>query len=110
MCLGIPGRIVEIWDEASGARMARVDFAGEERRVCLAYLPDLAVGEYTIAHAGFALTRLDEASALATLATMADYGVLGPGTRMSPAPEISNTEISNTEISDAGMPAAGGTR
>ena len=95
MCLGIPGRIVEIWDESSGARMARVDFAGEARRVCLAYLPDLAVGEYTIAHAGFALTRIDEESALATLATMADYGVLGPD-----AQAMQNTEIS----------AAGGTR
>jgi hydrogenase expression/formation protein HypC len=89
MCLGIPGRIVEIWDEASGARMARVDFAGEARRVCLAYLPDLAVGEYTIAHAGFALTRIDEADALATLATMADAGVLGPGARIATDTEVS---------------------
>jgi hydrogenase expression/formation protein HypC len=78
MCLGIPGRIIEVWDEESGARMARVGFPGEERRVCLSFLPDLQVGEYTIAHAGFAMTRLDEATALATLATMAEYGVFGP--------------------------------
>lgn len=77
MCLGIPGRIVEIWDEPSGARMARVAFAGEERRLCLAYLPDLQVGDYTIAHAGFALTRVDEAVARQTIATMAEYGVFG---------------------------------
>lgn len=82
MCLGIPGRIVEIWDEPSGARMAYVEFPTEEagteiRRLCLAYLPDLQIGEYTIAHAGFALTRIDEASALVTIATMADYGVFG---------------------------------
>ncbi|MCW2719878.1 HypC/HybG/HupF family hydrogenase formation chaperone [Pseudonocardia sp.] len=75
MCLGIPGRIVEIWDEPSGARMAHVDFQGETRRLCLAYLPDLAIGEYTIAHAGFALSRIDEASALVTVATMTEYGV-----------------------------------
>lgn len=77
MCLGIPGRIVEIWDEPSGARMARVAFAGDERRLCLAYLPDLQVGDYTIAHAGFALTRVDEAVALQTIATMVEYGVFG---------------------------------
>ena len=82
MCLGIPGRIIEIWDEESGARMARVEFrqagdAVEVRRICLAYLPDLQVGDYTIAHAGFALTRIEEASALETIATMAEYGVFG---------------------------------
>jgi hydrogenase expression/formation protein HypC len=77
MCLGIPGRIVEIWDEDSGARMARVQLPGEVKKICLAYLPDLAIGEYTIAHAGFALSRIDEATAMATLATMAEYGVFG---------------------------------
>jgi len=79
MCLGIPGRVVEVWDEASGARMARVAFPGEERQVCLSFLPDLAVGQYTIVHAGFALTAMDEATALATLETMAEYGVFDQG-------------------------------
>jgi hydrogenase expression/formation protein HypC len=77
MCLGIPGKIVKIWDEPSGARMADVEFRGEVRKLCLAYLPDLEIGDYTIAHAGFALSRIDEASALATIATMAEYGVFG---------------------------------
>jgi hydrogenase expression/formation protein HypC len=84
MCLGIPGKITEVWDEESGARMARVEFrqAGdgvEVRRICLAYLPQLQVGDYTIVHAGFALTRIDEASALEIIATMAEYGVFGQG-------------------------------
>ncbi len=57
--------------------MARVEFPGEVKRLCLAYLPDLQVGEYTIAHAGFALSRIDEDSARLTLATMAEYGVFG---------------------------------
>ncbi len=82
MCLGIPGRIVEIWDEPSGARMAHVDFPTasgevETRRLCIAYLPDLQIGDYTIAHAGFALTKIDEASARVTIATMTEYGVFG---------------------------------
>ncbi|MDN5861490.1 MAG: HypC/HybG/HupF family hydrogenase formation chaperone [Pseudonocardia sp.] len=79
MCLAIPGRVAEVWNEDSGARMALVQFPGEERRLCLAYLPDLRVGEYTIGHAGFALSRIDEDSARITLATMAEYGVLGDG-------------------------------
>ena len=77
MCLGIPGKIVEIWDEPSGARMAHVEFPGETLRLCLAYIPDLQIGDYTIAHAGFALSRIDEASARVTVATMTEYGVFG---------------------------------
>jgi hydrogenase expression/formation protein HypC len=98
MCLGIPGRIIEIWDEDSGARMARVEFrqAGptvEVRRICLAYLPDLQVGDYTIAHAGFALTRIEEASALETIATMAEYGVFGQ------AAEIASAGVGGRDVS-----------
>lgn len=78
MCLGIPSRITEVWDEG-GTRMAHVDAVGETRRVCLAYLPDLTVGDYTVVHAGFALTRLDEESALATLDMMRDFAVIADG-------------------------------
>ena len=44
--------------------------------MCLAYLPDMEIGEYTIVHAGFALTRLDEVSANETLKMFADLGFL----------------------------------
>jgi len=77
MCLGIPGRIAEVWTEESGAKMARVEFPGETKRVCLAYLPDLQVGDYTIIHAGFALTRVDEETARSTLELMVEYDVVG---------------------------------
>jgi hydrogenase expression/formation protein HypC len=77
MCLGIPGKIIEIWDSPDGGRFAKVAFGDEVRSACLAYLPDLAVGDYTILHAGFALTRIDEQSAKTTLATMREYGVFG---------------------------------
>lgn len=76
MCLGIPGRIAEVWDE-NGAKMARVEFPSETKKVCLAYLPDLQVGDYTIIHAGFALTKLDEETARNTLELMTQYDVLG---------------------------------
>jgi len=75
MCLGVPGRIEEIWD-AEGTRMARVDFGGVSKDVCLAYLPDLAVGDYTIVHVGFAISQVDEASAQETLRLFEEIGVL----------------------------------
>ena len=56
--------------------MAYVDFGGAVKDVCLAYLPDIEVGDYTIVHAGFALTRLDERSALQTLEMFQALGVL----------------------------------
>ena len=77
MCLGIPGRIIEIWDQPDGGRFAKIEFGDQVKTACLAYLPDLAVGDYTIVHAGFALTRIDEESAKVTLETMREYGVFG---------------------------------
>lgn len=75
MCLGVPGRIDEIW-EADGTRMASVDFGGVRKEVCLAYLPDAIVGDYTIVHVGFALTRIDEKSAMETLELFKSVGLL----------------------------------
>lgn len=62
---------------AGGGRFAKVAFGDQVKTACLAYLPDLAVGDYTILHAGFALTRIDEESARITIATMREYGVFG---------------------------------
>lgn len=75
MCLAVPGKILEI-EERDHTRMAKVDFGGVVKDVCLAYLPDITVGEYTIVHVGFAIQRLDEASALETLALFASLGIL----------------------------------
>ena len=74
MCLGIPGRVTRIY-EADGVRMGQVDFAGIIKDVCLAYVPEIAVGDYTIVHVGFAITRLDEASAQESLRLFAELGV-----------------------------------
>jgi hydrogenase expression/formation protein HypC len=75
VCLGIPGRITRTWLDR-GTPMASVDFGGAVKDVCLAYLPDIEIGDYAVVHAGFALTRLDEESALATLAMFAELGIL----------------------------------
>lgn len=75
MCLAVPGRVVEIRVE-DDTRMGKVDFGGVIKDVCLAYLPDLQVGEYTIVHVGFALQRLDEESAMQSLELYKSLGAL----------------------------------
>jgi len=75
MCLAVPGKIISI-EERDETRMAKVDFGGVVKDVCLAYLPEIQVGDYTIVHVGFALQKLDEASALETLALFESLGVL----------------------------------
>jgi hydrogenase expression/formation protein HypC len=66
MCLGIPGKILEIHLE-NGIRMAKIDFGGVVREACLEAIPDAQVGQYTIVHAGFGLNLLSEEEARETL-------------------------------------------
>ncbi|MFF3336310.1 HypC/HybG/HupF family hydrogenase formation chaperone [Streptomyces sp. NPDC002888] len=75
MCLAVPGRVVGIEDR-DGTRMARVDFGGVVKEVCLAYVPEAQVGEYVIVHVGFALQRLDEESARSSLELFEQLGLL----------------------------------
>jgi hydrogenase expression/formation protein HypC len=77
MCLGIPGKVTEIRDEA-GLAMGRVDFGGVRKDACLAYLPEVAVGDYVIVHVGFAISRVDEDEALRTLEVLDAMGVMAP--------------------------------
>jgi hydrogenase expression/formation protein HypC len=73
MCLAVPGKVLEVWD-SDGTRMANVDFGGVLKEVCLEFVPDIAIGDYAIVHVGFALQRLDEKSALETLALFEQMG------------------------------------
>ena len=57
MCLGVPARIEETY-EKDGLKMARVDFGGVSREVCLDYVPEARVGDYCIIHVGFAISLL----------------------------------------------------
>jgi len=75
MCLGIPGRIVEVGPEGL-MRMGKVDFGGVVREVCLAYVPEAQLGDYVIVHIGFAISQLDEEEAHETLKLMAEMGIL----------------------------------
>jgi hydrogenase expression/formation protein HypC len=67
MCLGIPGKVIEITGEGM-ARTGKVDFDGMVKDVNLAFVPDIEVGDFAIVHVGFAITQLDERAALETLA------------------------------------------
>jgi hydrogenase expression/formation protein HypC len=71
MCLAIPARVVQI--EAGDE--ALVDLGGVRKRISLALVDGVAVGDYVIVHVGYALTRLDADEAEKTLALMAEAGL-----------------------------------
>jgi hydrogenase expression/formation protein HypC len=75
MCLAIPGKVEEILAEGD-LRIGWVNFGGIRKKVCLDYVPDVEVGDYTIVHVGFALSKIDEATALQTLDDFRQMGVL----------------------------------
>ena len=76
MCLGIPGKIVEMYG-TEGLPMGVVDFGGVRREVCLAYVADeIAVGDYAIVHVGFAISRVDEEEARRTYDVLREMGEL----------------------------------
>jgi hydrogenase expression/formation protein HypC len=72
MCLGVPGRIldVEVPEDRPDLRTGTVDFGGVRRPVCLAYTPEAKVGDYVIVHVGFAISQVDEDEAARTLAVL----------------------------------------
>lgn len=74
MCLAIPGRIERIVADPSGERSAVVEYPGEQRTVSLLYLPDVAVGDYVVVQAGFAIRRLTPAQAKETFDAMEEAG------------------------------------
>ncbi len=84
MCLAVPGQIIDVREE-QGTRMATISFDGIQKDVCLAYLPDIDVGDYAIVHVGFAISKIDEASALETLQMFKDLGILEEELGIEPA-------------------------
>ncbi len=59
MCLGIPGKVLEIREQDS-LPMGRVEFGGIVKEICLAYVPEAQVGDYVLVHVGFAISKIDE--------------------------------------------------
>ncbi|MDR3458878.1 MAG: HypC/HybG/HupF family hydrogenase formation chaperone [Verrucomicrobiae bacterium] len=63
MCLAIPGKIERIVGDNPLTRTGRINFGGVIKEASLAYVPEALAGDYVIVHAGFALSRVDEAEA-----------------------------------------------
>ncbi len=80
MCLGVPGKIIEIFT-AGTLHMAKIDFGGVIREACIETLPEAKVGDYTIIHAGFALSLLSEEDAQLTLDTLREVAELNGDTQ-----------------------------
>ena len=66
MCLGVPGKITEIY-EHEGLRRCTIDFGGVVREACLDFVPEAVVGDYALIHVGFAISLVDEQEAQETL-------------------------------------------
>jgi hydrogenase expression/formation protein HypC len=100
MCLGIPGRIVEMHDDR-GLAMGVVDFGGIRREVCLQYVADeVGVGDYAIVHVGFAISKVEEAEAHRTFEVLRE---------MSELQELEwMREVADRSLDAAASPAAGG--
>jgi hydrogenase expression/formation protein HypC len=71
MCLGIPGKIIEIY-ERNDFQMGKIDFGGVIKEICLAYVPEAKVGDYALIHVGFAISLMDEDEAVETLKLLRD--------------------------------------
>ncbi len=77
MCLGVPGQVTRIEDNALGMTMGTVNFAGITKEVCLAYIPDVKLGEYVIVHVGFAISRVSEEEAAYVFQALREMDELG---------------------------------
>jgi len=75
MCLGIPGKVEKIFDE-NGLKMGEINYGGTLNKACLEYVPDIEVGQYTVVHAGFGISIIDEDEAMKSYEAweeLADY-------------------------------------
>jgi hydrogenase expression/formation protein HypC len=78
MCLATPGRILDI-GVSDGVRVARVEFGGIVRQVCLELLPEAAAGDYVLVHVGFAISRVDRHEAERTRRALHSLGLAEGG-------------------------------
>lgn len=72
MCLAIPGRVEQRFEGPGGVAFALVRFGAVTQEVCVAFVPDVVVGEYVIVHVGFAIQKLDERAARQALSLLSE--------------------------------------
>ncbi len=91
MCLGVPGKITDIY--TSGAlKMAKIDFGGVIREACIETLPEAVIGDWTIVHAGFALNLLSETEAQETLDALRELAMIDEEIEKSERGQLSKPE------------------
>ena len=76
MCLAVPGKVISIDESNPELRMAKVNFGGVNKNICIQWLPDVKIGEYVLAHVGFALNKVDEKDAEETIKILREMGDL----------------------------------
>ena len=76
MCLAVPGKVVSINESNPDLKMAKVNFAGVVKEVCVQWLPEVTEGDYVLAHVGMALNIVDEKEAIKTLDLLKEMGEL----------------------------------
>ena len=91
MCLGVPGKVVEILENPVGMTMGRVSFAGIVKEVCLAYTPEAEVGDYVVVHVGFAISTIDETEAMKVFEYLEEMDELGELDVPQPAADLGNS-------------------
>lgn len=72
MCLAVPGKIESIDESNPNLKMAKVNFGGIVKDICIDWISEPKVGEYILAHVGFALNKIDEEEAEETLKMLRD--------------------------------------
>ncbi|MHB1688875.1 MAG: HypC/HybG/HupF family hydrogenase formation chaperone [Ignavibacteriaceae bacterium] len=72
MCLAVPGKIESINESNPNLKMAKVNFGGIVKDICIDWISEPKVGEYILAHVGFALNKIDEEEAEETLKMLRD--------------------------------------
>jgi hydrogenase expression/formation protein HypC len=61
MCIGVPGKIIEIEENTTGVKLGKVSYGEVTRRVVLSIVPDVCVGDYVMVTSGIATSRLEKA-------------------------------------------------
>ena len=74
MCLAVPGKIISIDENNPELIMAKVDFAGVTKDICIQWIDEPKLGEYVLAHVGFALNKIDEEDAEETIQLLKEMG------------------------------------
>ncbi len=74
MCLAVPGKVTSIDDSNPELKMAKVNFNGVTKDICIQWLPDVKIDDYVLVHVGFALNTIDEKDAIETIQMLKEMG------------------------------------